>query len=198
MEPGPYGGVDPCSPSAVGPGSTGPDCPRRQLRCAGAGASGRSGRRRPCARSRRPCRRRRRRPHAPSGAASRRFPRARAPAAGPSARTLGPIDSNSSSGTSTVSISALGEQLEQPHRREPRVDEREIAVERRDVRHQVQHLAGAVPVRQVERRSRRRRETRRQRGDPGHARAIAVTDEQRLVVEPERVAALDAGRRLDP
>ena len=44
---------------------------------------------------------------------------------------------------------ALVQKLHQPHGREPRVDEREILVERGDQAHQVHHLGAAVPVRQV-------------------------------------------------
>ena len=57
------------------------------------------------------------------------------------------------------------EQVEQPHRRDPRVHEREVGVERRDERHEVHDLAAAVPVREGRRRSRRRR-GRRSRARP--------------------------------
>src|SRR5205085_9817457 len=47
--------------------------------------------------------------------------------------------------------SALLEKLEQPNRRERRVDEREVAVERADEREQVEHLARPAAVREIER-----------------------------------------------
>ncbi len=46
---------------------------------------------------------------------------------------------------------AIREELEESHGRDSRIDEREIAVERRDERHEVHDLAAAVPVREVER-----------------------------------------------
>ena len=50
-------------------------------------------------------------------------------------------------------------------------------------------------MRQVERDHLDIREGVAQRGDPRRARAIAVADEQRVVVEPDGVAAFDGGGR---
>ena len=57
------------------------------------------------------------------------------------------------------------------------------------------HLAAPVPVREVEGDHVDARERARERGDGGLVRAVADPDEQRPLVEPERVAALDEHRR---
>ena len=60
------------------------------------------------------------------------------------------------------------------------------------------HLVGADPVRQVEGDHLGVRERLTERGDSRRAGAVAVADEQRVVVEPDGVAALDRGRRRHP
>jgi hypothetical protein len=60
------------------------------------------------------------------------------------------------------------------------------------------HLVAAVPVREVEREHLRVREGGRELLDAARVRAVAAADEERVVVEPERVAAVDRPRRLDP
>ena len=92
---------------------------------------------------------------------------------------------------------ALVQQLEQPDRSEPRVDEREIVVERRDEAHQVHHLGAAVPVRQVVGEHPGVRESPRELLDAFGIRPVAATDQERLGVEPERVAAVDRPRPPD-
>ena len=95
----------------------------------------------------------------------------------------------------------LGEQLHQPHRREPGIDDGEIAVERRDQRHQVHHLGGADPVRQVEARSPRRRGTTRgaPRSRPhrcgSRGRRAACRDRARPCRRPRRLPARPSARR---
>ena len=90
---------------------------------------------------------------------------------------------------------ALGQERQQPDRREAWVDEREIRVERRDEGEQVQDLAGAVPVRQVERQHVDLRKGDPERGDRGLVRAVADPHEQRRLVEPERVPSFREHRR---
>ena len=90
------------------------------------------------------------------------------------------------------------QELDQANGREPRVDEREVVVERRDQAHQVHHLGAAVPVRQVVREHLGVGEERRELLDARGVRAVAAADEQGLAVEPERVAAVDRAGRLDP
>ncbi len=85
---------------------------------------------------------------------------------------------------------ALLEQVEQPHGRDTRVHEGEVAVERGDERHEVQDLAAPVPVREVEVDHVDTRERVGERGDGGLVRAVADPDEECSLVEPHRVAAL--------
>ena len=89
---------------------------------------------------------------------------------------------------------ALGEELEQSHRRDPRVDEREVTVERRDERHEVHHLTAAVPVGEVEGDDVDVRKRVRQGRDRGRVRPVADADEERALVEPDGIAALGAHR----
>ena len=59
------------------------------------------------------------------------------------------------------------------------------------------HLGAAVPVRQIVGENLGVGERRGELLDAGGVRAVAAADEQRLPVEPERVAAVDRSRRLD-
>ena len=60
------------------------------------------------------------------------------------------------------------------------------------------HLDGTDPVRQVEGDHLGVRECLPESRDPGGAGAVAVADEQRVVIEPHGVAALDRRRRRHP
>ena len=55
-----------------------------------------------------------------------------------------------------------------------------------------------VPVRQVEHEHLDAGQREHERPDPVRVRPVAATDEQRALVEPERVAALRGRRRLEP
>jgi hypothetical protein len=89
----------------------------------------------------------------------------------------------------------LAKELDQPHGHERRVADGEIDVERRDHRQQVQQLVPSAVVRQIERQHVDIRERAGQRGDARVVRPVAAADDQRLGVEPERVAALGTVRR---
>ena len=84
----------------------------------------------------------------------------------------------------------LPEDLHQAHGHERQVDGREIDVERREERHEVEHLAGAVVVREVEGHDVDPGEQLAQRVDARVVRPVAAAHEQSAVVEPDRVAAL--------
>ena len=84
----------------------------------------------------------------------------------------------------------LGEEVEQPHGSDPRIHEREIAVERGDEAHEVHHFAAAVPVREVEGDHVHPGEGVPESAHGRRVRPVADADEQRLLVEPDRVAAL--------
>ena len=125
------------------------------------------------------------------------FPSSASALRGPSASTFEPSDVELRVGNLDRPDPTLREQLQEPDRGEPRVDEREIGGEQRDERHQVHHLAGAVPVRQVEPDHLDGRESGLEGGDPGAVRPVAVADEKRSLVEPDRVAALGDRRLCD-
>ena len=90
--------------------------------------------------------------------------------------------------------------LDKRHRHQRQVDDRQPLGDRADERHQMQALAGTSPVRQIDRHDvdAVRRQQLAQLPDAFVVRAIAAADGQRALVEPERVAALDRPRRLDP
>ncbi len=74
----------------------------------------------------------------------------------------------------------------------------EVDVQRGEQRQEVEHLARAVQVRQVEGDHLDVRESPPQRLDPGVVRPVAAPDKERALVEPERVAALGERRSLEP
>ena len=116
---------------------------------------------------------------------------------GRTASTLQPSVGYSSSGHLDEPHAELPEQLPQPDRQERQEDDREVVGDRRDDRQQVDELGGAAPVRHVEdpdvaaddlRELARARVVRPQR----------PPDAEQVRPKPERVAALDRPRRLDP
>ena len=70
--------------------------------------------------------------------------------------------------------------------------------ERIQQRAQMEHLAAAVEVRQVEREHLDAGQEAAERLDPGGVRAVRVADEQRPLVEPDGVAALRELVALEP
>ena len=116
---------------------------------------------------------------------------------GRTASTLQPSVGYSSSGTSTNRMPRSRISCPQPDRQQRQVDDRDVVGDRRHDRQQVDELGRAPPVRDVE--------------DPDVAaddlgelprprvvRPERPPDAQQVRPQPERVAALDRPRRLDP
>ena len=89
---------------------------------------------------------------------------------------------------------SLVQQFDEPHRHQRRVDEREVTIERTDEGQEVHDLAGTVVVGQVDRRHFDAWKRRIELAGAGLVRSVAETDDERLLVEPERVPALGQRR----
>ena len=107
------------------------------------------------------CRRARGRPAAPARARCSPSTRTPRPAPRPCARR------------------ARSRSCDEPHREQRQVDEREIVVERADQGQQVEHLAAAAVVREVDREHVDRRECDRDLCGSGRVRPVAETDDER-------------------
>ncbi len=92
---------------------------------------------------------------------------------------------------------ALAEQLDEANRHQRQVDGGQISIQGREERHEVHDLAGAVVVGQVERYDVDAREELAKRLQARLIRPVAEPDEERALVQPDRVSALRERRRLE-
>ncbi len=93
---------------------------------------------------------------------------------------------------------ALRQQLDEPRRHQGQMDGRQIAVQRGDQGHQMENLSSAVMVGKVERHHLDAGQRVGESSGAGFVGAVPEPDQERPLVEPERVTALGGRRSLEP